>query len=107
LLQLGEDTTSSLQNFCLQTQHVRIPSTISHNHLAPMVAVGVNIAIEKILSLVFAFEQQQGRDKGTKLKTSEVEVFVCSVGRNMLEDRMQIANDLWAVELKVCIRVAK
>lgn len=35
------------------------------------------------------------------MKTSDTEVFVCSIGRNMLEDRMQIAASLWACDIKV------
>jgi histidyl-tRNA synthetase len=65
-------------------------------------AVGVSIAFEKILSLVVAYELKIiKKSVHVKLRTSETEVFVCSVGRGLLEERMQIANELWALDIRV------
>eukprot|EP01117_Protostelium_nocturnum_P010558 TRINITY_DN3798_c0_g1_i4.p1 TRINITY_DN3798_c0_g1~~TRINITY_DN3798_c0_g1_i4.p1 ORF type:complete len:1615 (+),score=530.73 TRINITY_DN3798_c0_g1_i4:178-5022(+) len=57
-------------------------------------AVGVNVAIEKLVSCVI------GAKKGKqKLSTTDTSVFIFSVGRNMLEERMQIASELWSLDI--------
>jgi len=58
-------------------------------------AVGVSIGIERI----FAILERQERERGT-VRPRETEVFVVSVGKNMLAHRMRLCNELWAHGIK-------
>jgi hypothetical protein len=57
---------------------------------------GATFAVERLTGLIHAHEQRTA----ARIKISDTEVLVCSSGRNMLEDRIQIAVQLWDVEIK-------
>lgn len=53
--------------------------------------VGVSIGIERIFSVL---EAQLTVSK-TKVRTTEVEVYVCSAQKNLFEERMKLCRELW------------
>jgi histidyl-tRNA synthetase len=68
--------------------------------------VGVNIAIEKIVSIVLKAEQVKSagrRVNNRELWLPDTEVLIVSMGvaKNMLEERMAVAAELWAKTLRV------
>eukprot|EP01119_Soliformovum_irregulare_P020911 TRINITY_DN6843_c0_g2_i2.p1 TRINITY_DN6843_c0_g2~~TRINITY_DN6843_c0_g2_i2.p1 ORF type:complete len:1469 (-),score=373.99 TRINITY_DN6843_c0_g2_i2:69-4475(-) len=62
-------------------------------------SVGVIFQVEKMGAIITQFEQKHNKLKG-RIRSTEIDVFICSSGRNMLEDRMQIAAELWNVGIK-------
>lgn len=54
--------------------------------------VGVSIGIERIFSVM---EAKIAAEK-TKLRTTDVQAFVCSAQKNLVEERMKLINELWA-----------
>lgn len=64
-------------------------------------AVGVNFALDKIVAFIHRQKienQSSVEDLSTK---TETDVFIYSVNKNMLEDRIQLANQLWSMNIKV------
>lgn len=59
--------------------------------------VGVSIGIERIFSVI---EAKLAAAK-TKIRTAEVEVYVASAQKNLLEPRMELCRELWDAGLKV------
>lgn len=59
--------------------------------------VGVSIGIERIFSVL---EAKHAAEK-TKLRTTEVEVFVASAHKGLHEKRLQILTELWDNGIKV------
>ncbi|XP_014474743.1 PREDICTED: histidine--tRNA ligase, cytoplasmic isoform X2 [Dinoponera quadriceps] len=53
--------------------------------------VGVSLGVERIFSILEA----KLADKGLKIRSNEIEVFVASAQKNMHEERMKILADLW------------
>jgi histidyl-tRNA synthetase len=63
-------------------------------------AVGVNFALDKIVAFIHRQKvdnQSSVEDLSTK---TETDVFIYSVNKNMLEDRIQLANQLWSMNIK-------
>jgi len=58
-------------------------------------AVGISIGIERILAIL-----ELGEKKHDKIRASHTEVLICSVGKNLLEARMQLCNQLWHNDIK-------
>jgi histidyl-tRNA synthetase len=67
---------------------------------SPVAAVGINIAIEKIIFYVSNFEKEQCRHEKRSLKATETEVVICALGQAGIIDGMQIANLLWARQIR-------
>ncbi|XP_015776106.1 PREDICTED: histidine--tRNA ligase, cytoplasmic-like [Acropora digitifera] len=61
--------------------------------------VGVSIGIERIFSILEA----QAQLNGQKIRTSKTQVLVASGQKNLLEERMKLASELWDAGLKVCV----
>ncbi len=64
-------------------------------------AVGVNFALDKIVAFIHRLKldsQSTVEDLSTK---TETDVFIYSVNKSMLEDRIQLANQLWSMNIKV------
>lgn len=59
--------------------------------------VGVSIGVERIFSVIDAKLQAAK----TKIRTTEVEVYVASAQKNLLEPRMEICKLLWDAGIKV------
>jgi histidyl-tRNA synthetase len=59
--------------------------------------VGVSIGVERVFSVL---EACLANNK-TKVRTTEVEVFVASAQKNLLEDRMRLCKELWDANIKV------
>ncbi|PRP82937.1 eukaryotic translation initiation factor 2-alpha kinase 4 isoform 1 [Planoprotostelium fungivorum] len=62
-------------------------------------AVGVNVAIEKLITSVNTAISQASKSDKKYGRTTDTQVFVCSVGHSLLEERMKIASELWAVDV--------
>jgi translation initiation factor 2-alpha kinase 4 len=80
----------------------KLISTFRHPALAtqPMIhGVGVNIAIEKITSHVLAYEAEMVSTKA--FKNCDTDVYICSFGKSLLIECMQIAAMLWSAGIKV------
>ncbi len=75
--------------------HFLPPNAPLHCH-----AVGVNIAGEKIVNLLQHHYAKMMKPKGARAR-SVTQVFVCSIGRNLFEERMQIVSELWNLEIRV------
>ncbi|XP_021931668.1 histidine--tRNA ligase, cytoplasmic isoform X2 [Zootermopsis nevadensis] len=58
--------------------------------------VGVSIGVERVFSVL---EARLASNK-TKVRTTEVEVFVASAQKNLLEDRMKLCKELWDSNIK-------
>ncbi|XP_074620769.1 histidine--tRNA ligase, cytoplasmic-like isoform X1 [Acropora palmata] len=58
--------------------------------------VGVSIGIERIFSILEA----QAQVNGQKIRTSKTQVLVASGQKNLLEERMKLASELWDAGLK-------
>lgn len=61
--------------------------------------VGVSIGIERI----FAVLEAKNAAQNNKLRTTEVEVYVATAQKNLLEQRMKLCNELWDEGFKVSI----
>jgi histidyl-tRNA synthetase len=59
--------------------------------------VGVSIGVERVLSVMEA-RVVSGK---TKVRTTEVEIYVASAQKNLLEDRMRLCKELWDADIKV------
>lgn len=59
--------------------------------------VGVSIGIERI----FAVLEAKLAASNTKVRTTEVEVYVASAQKNLFEQRMQLCKELWDAGFKV------
>jgi len=59
--------------------------------------VGVSIGVERVFSVIEAriFSSK------AKVRTTEVEVYVASAQKNLLENRMQLCKELWDANIKV------
>ncbi|KAK2587464.1 hypothetical protein KPH14_003170 [Odynerus spinipes] len=58
--------------------------------------VGVSLGVERIFSVLEA----KLANKGEKIRTTEVEVFVASAQKNLHEHRMHVLSDLWDAGIK-------
>ncbi|CAH1142443.1 unnamed protein product [Phyllotreta striolata] len=59
--------------------------------------VGVSIGVERLFTIMEAKQAQSG----AKQRTSEIEVFVATAQKNLLEERMKLCNELWKNGFKV------
>jgi histidyl-tRNA synthetase len=59
--------------------------------------VGVSIGVERVFSVL----ESRLTSSKTKVRTAEVEVFVASAQKNLLEDRMRLCTELWDANIKV------
>ena len=59
--------------------------------------VGVSIGVERVFSVIEA----RVVSSKTKVRTTEVEVYVASAQKNLVEDRMQLCKELWDANIKV------
>lgn len=62
--------------------------------------VGVSIGVERIFSVL----ESQNVSRNTKVRTTEVEVYVASAQKNLLEERMRVCRQLWDGGIKVSIQ---
>jgi histidyl-tRNA synthetase len=60
-------------------------------------AVGMSVGIERILSVLEGLERKRA---GGSIRKNYTQVFVGSVGKQLLKDRMQICNELWTHKIK-------
>lgn len=58
--------------------------------------VGVSIGVERVFSVIEA----RIISSKTKVRTTEVEVYVASAQKNLLEDRMRLCKELWDADIK-------
>ena len=68
-------------------------------------AVGVNLAIEKIMALHYAYQQEEQGDASQPLKSNDVDVYVCSIRgqpgdaeattEKLLSERLLVTSELW------------
>ncbi|XP_012263179.2 histidine--tRNA ligase isoform X3 [Athalia rosae] len=58
--------------------------------------VGVSLGVERIFSVI----ESKLANKGQKIRTAEVEVFVASAQKNLHEQRMGVLSELWEAGLK-------
>ena len=59
--------------------------------------VGVSIGVERVFSVLEARLASGNK----KVRTTEVEVFVASAQKNLLEERMKVCRELWDSNIKV------
>ncbi|KAK9824587.1 hypothetical protein WJX72_011519 [[Myrmecia] bisecta] len=59
-------------------------------------AVGISIGIERIFAIMEAQERQRALDAGFKLKESDTQVIIVSIGKGMQQKRMEVCAELWA-----------
>lgn len=59
--------------------------------------VGVSIGIERL----FAVLEQKLQAANRKVRTTEVDVYVCTAQKNLVEDRLKLCNELWDEDIKV------
>lgn len=59
--------------------------------------VGVSIGIERI----FAVMESQLTANNTKVRTTQVQVYICSAQKNLFEERMKVCSELWNNGFKV------
>ena len=57
--------------------------------------VGVSIGVERVFSVL------EARLVSKKVRTTEVEVYVASAQKNLLEERMKLCRELWDNNIKV------
>ncbi|XP_014207541.1 histidine--tRNA ligase, cytoplasmic isoform X2 [Copidosoma floridanum] len=62
----------------------------------PVPCVGVSLGIERIFSVI----EGTIAKKGSKVRTTDVQVFVAAAQKNLHEERMRILIDLWENEIK-------
>ena len=63
---------------------------------SPVPAVGVSIGIERIFTILEELETaRQG-----KIRATQTQVFMASIGPNLLANRMQLCADAWAHGIK-------
>ncbi len=61
----------------------------------PIPAVGVSIGIER----VFAILEERSKDDFT-VRETETQILIAQIGKNLIGERMQVLNDLWAIGVK-------
>ena len=61
----------------------------------PVPSVGVSIGIER----VFAILEEKCKDDYT-VRPTETQIFIAQLGKNLIEERMKIMNELWAQGIK-------
>lgn len=59
--------------------------------------VGVSIGVERI----FAVLEAQMASEQQKIRTTEVQIYVASAQKNLVEERMKLCKELWDVGIKV------
>ncbi|GAM17325.1 hypothetical protein SAMD00019534_005000 [Acytostelium subglobosum LB1] len=70
------------------------PATMSN-----ICGIGLTIASEKIVNSVISYEQRLVRTKGMH-SLFDTEVFISSLGSNMLTEKLQVATQLWSMNIK-------
>lgn len=84
-----------------------LPGSSSSSGPHSACATGVNISIDRLLSLVLNYDQKV--NKSVPKHAMDVDILVCSMGvaysggksSSLLDDRLEIANTLWSLDLKV------
>jgi histidyl-tRNA synthetase len=61
----------------------------------PIPAVGVSIGIER----VFAILEEKSKEDYT-IRPTETQILIAQIGKNLIEERFKIMNDLWALGIK-------
>ncbi|KAL1505388.1 hypothetical protein ABEB36_004966 [Hypothenemus hampei] len=59
--------------------------------------VGVSIGVERL----FAVLEQKLQAANRKVRTTEVDVYVCTAQKNLVEERLKLCNELWQDDFKV------
>ena len=59
--------------------------------------VGVSIGVERVFSVIEA----RIVSSKSKVRTTEVEVYVASAQKNLAEERMRLCKELWDSDIKV------
>ena len=59
--------------------------------------VGVSIGVERVFSVIEA----RIVSSKSKVRTTEVEVYVASAQKNLVEERMRLCKELWDADIKV------
>eukprot|EP01133_Synstelium_polycarpum_P007982 gene7982-9377_t len=71
-----------------------------NNVATPVICgIGVTIATEKIVNSAILYEQRQVKVKGVR-NSSEIEVFVTSLGAPMSTEKLQVASQLWSMNIR-------
>lgn len=66
----------------------------SRNRNVP--CIGVSIGVERVFAVLEA--------KQLKIRTTEVQVYVASAQKNLVEERMKLCKELWDAHIKVISR---
>lgn len=59
--------------------------------------VGVSLGVERL----FAVLEQKIHAANRKVRTTEVDVYICTAQKNLVEERLKVCNELWDNEFKV------
>lgn len=73
-------------------------STSKNKDAGKIPCVGISFGVERIFSIL---QQKAMKETEQKMKTKEVDVFVMAIGGGLLEERMQIASQLWDAGIRV------
>ena len=57
--------------------------------------VGISIGIERVFGLL------EAKYAGTKLRSTETQVYVVSAQKKLVEERLKICAELWSADIKV------
>jgi histidyl-tRNA synthetase len=57
--------------------------------------VGISIGIERVFGLL------EAKFAGSKLRSTETQVYVVSAQKKLVEDRLKICGELWSADIKV------
>jgi len=93
---LGDDATSSVGSIAGGGRYDNLVGMFDAKH-KQVPCVGVSIGIERIFAVIEA-KLTSGQNK---VRTTEVEVFVASAQKNLLDHRMLICKELWDEGFKV------
>jgi len=59
--------------------------------------VGVSLGVERLFTVL----EQKLQKTNRKQRTTEVDVYVCTAQKNLVEERLKLCNELWSDDLKV------
>ncbi|KAF7273633.1 hypothetical protein GWI33_013675 [Rhynchophorus ferrugineus] len=59
--------------------------------------VGVSLGVERL----FAVMEQKLQAANRKVRTTEVDVYVCTAQKDLVEERLKLCNELWEYDFKV------
>ncbi|GJQ12042.1 hypothetical protein GpartN1_g3833.t1 [Galdieria partita] len=57
--------------------------------------VGCSLGIERILTIYETAEREWASSMGRKIKANKTQVWIASIGEQMIRERMKLANELW------------